>query len=120
MRLAYLWVRRWTTQRTSTARDVNADDALSFARDALALGLAACDEVMEALDAQRSRNGARWVTPARLVRARLALAIRAMLRADRGDFGPLVTEYHPIRLGIGRTYHVPFTPLWALAPETRR
>ena len=58
-----------------------------------------------------------YVGDARLIRARLALYLRALIRAGAGDFGPWRVAYTP---GFGRrTVDRRTRPLWERAPAHR-
>ena len=56
-----------------------------------------------------------YVGDARLIRARLALYLRALVRASAGDFGPWVVTFYGHRTGVERRTR----PLWERAPAHR-
>jgi hypothetical protein len=99
-----------------------------LAADVLERGDDAAEALGEAVEGQRNLDhhyrccGGGPVSSAesarRLLRARLALVLRAMLRADKGDFGP--TEWHGCNCSCDgdRGGWLPrrITPLWELAP----
>jgi len=87
MALALSWLRAFIHARPATLKDTYATDSLDFACDVLWLGNAVCDDILDALPRRRGDGG--WKQP-RILRVRLALLLRALLRADRGDFGPIV------------------------------
>jgi hypothetical protein len=101
--------------------------AARLASDVLERGDDVAEALGEAVEGQRSLDhhyrccGGGPVSSAsarRLLRARLALVLRAMLRADKGDFGP--TEWHGCNCSCDgdRGGWLPrrITPLWELAP----
>lgn len=70
--------------------------------------------------ARYDAGGPRWPrSTERLLRARLALLLRALLRADAGDFGP--TAWAGCRCSCdgdnGGWQATRYTPLWELAPQ---
>lgn len=81
MELACLWLRASSSPR-SFIRD--ADFNIAMCVDALDLGDDTSDEISASLVTRAGRD----LPPTRLLRARLALYLRAVLRADLGDFGP--------------------------------
>jgi len=127
--LAYDWLScGWgRVGGTQKRRESDATFCVEMAMDALALGHSFCDDLVNAC---LNRRGT-WAVPARILRARLALAIRAILRADRGDFGP--SERRDVRFrdpwfenppagwlpAFGHWYRrIPYTPLWERAGRT--
>ena len=85
--LAYEWLRsssgRFTRESYKKSLESDSVYRVEMAMDALALGLSFCDGLRDVLTDRRGYV----LRPARRTRARLALAIRAILRADRGDCG---------------------------------
>lgn len=78
LELALVWLHQWTTSRA-------ARDALDFAIDCIRLGGSVCEDIE---DAYTDRHVVRvYNREPRLLRARLALYIRAVLRAEARDFG---------------------------------
>jgi hypothetical protein len=111
-----------------------------LAADVLERGDDAAGALGEAVEGQRNLDhhyrccGGGPVSSAsarRLLRARLALVLRAMLRADAGDYGPRMCRdcggpyprgvWEPCRAGTEhwhgcRGVAAAYTPLWELAP----
>lgn len=145
--LAYEWCRasfRWTRDSHRKHREEDAQFAAGLATEALDLGGDAGEDIVAGTV---KRNGGETLRiSSRLLRARLALYLRALLRADAGDFGPL--RSYSIRYDCGvcganitgsgdapcwncgddktapkrkRTIYgrTRITPLWQLAPATR-
>ena len=85
--LAYEWLRsssgRFTRESYKKYLESDSVYRVEMAMDALALGHSFCDGLRDVLTDRRGYV----LRPARRTRARLALAIRAILRADRGDCG---------------------------------
>lgn len=120
--LALHWLHAFISSSAGTfpasVRDVRARDSIDFALDCLNLGGSVCDVVADAIPRRRSDGSFR--VP-RLLRVRLTLLLRAILRADAGDFGPTVW--------VGCTCHcdgdrggpqpMRITPLWMFAREHR-
>lgn len=90
-----------------------------------------CSDLWAQVNAQRWRivgdgrdDRAIYFLGTRLLRARLALYLRAVLRADAGDFGPCPDDCWGCRWShVSDSFeHAPprrITPLWELAPSTR-
>ena len=93
-------------------------DALDQAK--AALRVVRCDELTSAIEAA----GRHWRTVPMLV-ARLVLYLRAVLRADRGDFGACPDDCWGCRWAyVSDDFeHAPprhYIPLWEQAPATRK
>jgi hypothetical protein len=113
-------------------RAAHRDDAfiaIDMAADALGLGTGICDDIRDASTAARRGNG--FTARPRIVRARLALALRVLLRADAGDFGALECDCGEPRETLTYVGHsmawcnecrtwtdlvAPVRPLWESAP----
>lgn len=83
MRLALEWCRQYLAARSLLSKKTNATDAVDFACDALDLGSAGADDLRAALP--WTRRGDFHGVNTRLLRARLALYLRAVLRADERE-----------------------------------
>lgn len=102
--LAYEWCRTWH-------RPDEAVDAVGAVLDVLLLGCVTCDNITDAIPTLRSRD-------TRVARARLALLLRVLLRADVEDFGP--TAWHGCHCACdgenGGLLPARYTPAWERAP----
>lgn len=110
----------------------NVVDAVEYACEGLDVGISLCEDILAAIP--RTRRG-ELTGNVRLTRARLGLLIRALLRADRGDFARVPRcpgcslEVHLFEIGEVTDGPCPVTrrhervrgamPLWELAPPTR-
>jgi hypothetical protein len=150
LELAYDWLLASLGRNRSGVRKHRVSDAawtIEMAMDTMDLGGDVCDEIRHAMRGNRG-NVLRY--PPRLLRVRAALLLRAILRADAGDFG-MVTgrvccecgvfwprkakpdhdhydhaagHLKSCRGAMGRGYSGRssrrYTPLWASAPTRAR
>lgn len=82
-------LRFWRTHLVSSE-----DKRVEYAETGVKQAAEALDDIgtetlWDITQALTNRRGDRLVAPARLLRARLALLLRALLRSDAGDFGPV-------------------------------
>jgi hypothetical protein len=88
LELAYDWLLASLGRNRSGVRKHRVSDAawtIEMAMDTMDLGGDVCDEIRHAMRGNRG-NVLRY--PPRLLRVRAALLLRAILRADAGDYGP--------------------------------
>lgn len=94
---------------------------LELARDVLRAGESRSQELLNALPHTNYYRDGYVTMKWRLLRARLALYLRVILRADEGRFGPFewVEVTKELHRSVYRAEYIHYVPLWEQAPRFR-